>query len=191
MSNEQDTNHTDLSRRRLLGAGFALSGLALAGCATAPDSAGLADPQHPRPRRRPKTGASSTQATTLTDRADAREGAPTMTALAAPRAWVRLPAIPHLPNGKPDRAAARALAACKAAEYWILGTVAEEGATSLRELAARGLPDALVVVLGSEERGLRRLTRESCDFLATIPGAGGVASLNVSAAAAVTLSCVA
>jgi len=86
---------------------------------------------------------------------------------------------------------ARALAACKAADYWILGTVAEEGATSLRELAARGLPDALVVVLGSEEKGLRRLTRENCDFLATIPGAGGVASLNVSAAAAVTLSCVA
>lgn len=85
---------------------------------------------------------------------------------------------------------ARALAACKAADYWILGTVAE-GGTSLRELAARGLPDALVVVLGSEERGLRRLTRESCDFLGTIPGAGGVASLNVSAAAAVTLSCVA
>jgi sulfite dehydrogenase len=38
MSFEQDTHHTDLSRRRLLGAGFALSGLALAGCATAPDS---------------------------------------------------------------------------------------------------------------------------------------------------------
>jgi sulfite dehydrogenase len=35
MSHEQNT---DLSRRRLLGAGFALSGLALAGCATAPDS---------------------------------------------------------------------------------------------------------------------------------------------------------
>jgi sulfite dehydrogenase len=34
MSNQQ---HTELSRRRLLGAGFALSGLALAGCATAPD----------------------------------------------------------------------------------------------------------------------------------------------------------
>lgn len=85
---------------------------------------------------------------------------------------------------------ARALAACKAADYWVLGTVAE-GGTSLRELASRGLPDALVVVLGSEERGLRRLTRESCDFLGTIPGAGGVASLNVSAAAAVTLSCVA
>ena len=85
---------------------------------------------------------------------------------------------------------ARALAACKEAGFWVLGTVAA-GGTSLHELAAKGLPDALVVVLGSEERGLRRLTRESCDFLATIPGAGGVASLNVSAAAAVTLSCVA
>ncbi len=85
---------------------------------------------------------------------------------------------------------ARALAACKEAGFWVLGTVAD-GGTPLHELRAKGLPDALVVVLGSEERGLRRLTRESCDFLATIPGAGGVASLNVSAAAAVTLSCVA
>ena len=85
---------------------------------------------------------------------------------------------------------ARALAAAKDAGFWVLGTVAD-GGTSLRALVAKGLPDALVVVLGSEERGLRRLTRESCDFLATIPGAGGVASLNVSAAAAVTLSCVA
>jgi 23S rRNA (guanosine2251-2'-O)-methyltransferase len=85
---------------------------------------------------------------------------------------------------------ARALAACKDAGFWILGTVAE-GGQSLDALVDAGLPDALVVVLGSEERGLRRLTRESCDFLATIPGAGGVASLNVSAAAAVTLSGVA
>lgn len=85
---------------------------------------------------------------------------------------------------------ARALAACKEAGFWILGTVAD-GGTSLQALVKAGLPDALVVVLGSEEKGLRRLTRESCDFLATIPGAGGVASLNVSAAAAVTLSCVA
>jgi len=85
---------------------------------------------------------------------------------------------------------ARALAAAKEAGFWVLGTVAD-GGSSLRALVAKGLPDALVVVLGSEEKGLRRLTRESCDFLATIPGAGGVASLNVSAAAAVTLSCVA
>jgi 23S rRNA (guanosine2251-2'-O)-methyltransferase len=85
---------------------------------------------------------------------------------------------------------ARALAACKEAGAWILGTV-PDGGQPLRALVEAGLPDALVVVLGGEERGLRRLTRESCDFLATIPGAGGVASLNVSAAAAVTLSAVA
>lgn len=85
---------------------------------------------------------------------------------------------------------ARALEACKAADYWIFGTV-PDGGEPLRALVDKGLPEALVVVLGGEERGLRRLTRESCDFLATIPGAGGVASLNVSAAAAVTLSGVA
>jgi 23S rRNA (guanosine2251-2'-O)-methyltransferase len=82
---------------------------------------------------------------------------------------------------------ARALAQAKEAGFWVVGTVAEAGA-DLRRLAADGTPDALVVVLGSEGHGLRRLTRESCDFLATIPGAGGVASLNVSAAAAVTLA---
>jgi 23S rRNA (guanosine2251-2'-O)-methyltransferase len=82
---------------------------------------------------------------------------------------------------------ARALAQAKEAGFWVLGTVAADGA-DLRRLAADGLPDALVVVLGSEGTGLRRLTRESCDYLATIPGAGGVASLNVSAAAAVTLA---
>lgn len=82
---------------------------------------------------------------------------------------------------------ARALAEAKEAGYWVLGTVAEGGA-DLRQLARDGFPDAMVVVLGSEGTGLRRLTRESCDFLATIPGVGGVASLNVSAAAAVTLA---
>lgn len=82
---------------------------------------------------------------------------------------------------------ARALAEAKEAGFWVLGTVAEGGA-DLRKLLADGLPDRVVVVLGSEGSGLRRLTRESCDFLATISGAGGVASLNVSAAAAVTLA---
>lgn len=82
---------------------------------------------------------------------------------------------------------ARALAEAKEAGFWTIGTLAEGGA-DLRQVVAQGLPDALVVVLGSEGSGLRRLTRESCDFLATIAGAGGVASLNVSAAAAVTLA---
>ncbi|HEY5076816.1 MAG TPA: TrmH family RNA methyltransferase [Acidimicrobiia bacterium] len=45
----------------------------------------------------------------------------------------------------------------------------------------------MVVVVGSEGRGLARLTRDRCDVLVRIPTRGHLASLNVSAAA--TLAC--
>lgn len=83
---------------------------------------------------------------------------------------------------------ARGLATCRDAGGWVLGTV-PQGGESLPELVLRDrLPEPLIVVLGGEHEGMRRLTRERCDLLATIPSGGGVASLNVAAAAAVTLS---
>ena len=44
------------------------------------------------------------------------------------------------------------------------------------------------IILGSEGRGIRRLTLEDSDFKATIPMQGEVNSLNVSASCAVILS---
>jgi len=82
---------------------------------------------------------------------------------------------------------ARVLEQAKAThEWWVIGTVVDDG-RPLLELA-EDPPASMIVVLGSEGSGLRRLTRERCDFLATIDGAGQLGSLNVSAAAAVTLA---
>ncbi|MGH3433027.1 MAG: TrmH family RNA methyltransferase, partial [Thermocrispum sp.] len=49
----------------------------------------------------------------------------------------------------------------------------------------------LVIVLGSEGRGLSRLVRETCDATVSIPMAAGVESLNASVAAGVLLADVA
>jgi 23S rRNA (guanosine2251-2'-O)-methyltransferase len=78
---------------------------------------------------------------------------------------------------------ARAIGELKEAGVWTVGLAAEAGEPY--DQIDFTLPTALV--LGAEGQGLRRLVRESCDRLASIPMRGHVDSLNVSAAAAVVL----
>lgn len=78
---------------------------------------------------------------------------------------------------------ARAVDELKSAGVWTVGLDAE-GKTPYYEL---DLATPTAIVLGAEGHGLRRLVRERCDFVAAIPMAGHVSSLNVSAAAAIVL----
>ncbi len=67
---------------------------------------------------------------------------------------------------------------------WLAGGVEASEGVPYTEVDYRG---ALGVVVGGEHRGLRRLTREGCDHLVTIPMAGTTTSLNVSVALGVLL----
>lgn len=66
---------------------------------------------------------------------------------------------------------------------WLYGT-AGEASESIYKTDLKG---PVAIVMGAEGKGLRRLTRESCDHLIHVPMAGDVSSLNVSVAAGVCL----
>lgn len=66
---------------------------------------------------------------------------------------------------------------------WFVGT-SDRAEKSIYELDLKG---PLAIVLGAEEKGMRRLTEENCDFLASIPMAGKIECLNVSVSAGVCL----
>lgn len=71
----------------------------------------------------------------------------------------------------------------KSENIWVIGVEAE-GRAKYTEWDFRG---SSAIVLGSEGKGLRRLTKEHCDALVSIPLLGHVTSLNVSVAAGIVL----
>jgi 23S rRNA (guanosine2251-2'-O)-methyltransferase len=67
--------------------------------------------------------------------------------------------------------------------YWIVGSKIGNS-TNYSEIDYK---QPIALVLGNEEKGIRRLISEKCDFLAEIPMKGKIQSLNVSVAAGIFL----
>lgn len=66
---------------------------------------------------------------------------------------------------------------------WIVGTAGEAD----HNLYQSKMTGPMALVMGAEGDGMRRLTREHCDELISIPMAGSVSSLNVSVATGICL----
>jgi 23S rRNA (guanosine2251-2'-O)-methyltransferase len=78
---------------------------------------------------------------------------------------------------------ARVLRQLKDHGIWLAGTADDSG----QDLYQADLSGPLGLVMGSEGKGMRRLTAELCDFMLRIPMQGSVSSLNVSVATGVCL----
>ncbi len=72
----------------------------------------------------------------------------------------------------------------KKKEYWIAGA-SGSGEKNIYQHDFKGY--SIVLVLGSEGKGLRRLVQKKCDFLLSIPMTGNISSYNVSVAGALIL----
>ena len=78
---------------------------------------------------------------------------------------------------------ARTLEALKERGVWIFGTAGQAAQT----LYDNDLTGPLALVMGAEGAGMRRLTRDHCDYLIKLPMLGSVSSLNVSVATGICL----
>lgn len=78
---------------------------------------------------------------------------------------------------------ARTLRWLKGEGLWIIGTAGEAQNT----LYQTDFTVPMALVIGAEEKGMRRLTREQCDLLVKLPMVGTVESLNLSVATGVLL----
>lgn len=86
----------------------------------------------------------------------------------------RMCIVPNLP---------RFLRKARLEDYWVVGT-ADTGGMPLWEAQ---LPERVVVVVGGEGAGLRRVVRSQCDVWVTIPWEGPIGTYNASVAASVVL----
>ncbi len=82
---------------------------------------------------------------------------------------------------------ARALEKIKQSNVWVVGTSGDCERTIYSSSDSTSANKRLALVMGSEGKGMRRLTREACDELVSIPMLGTVESLNISVATAVCL----
>ena len=76
------------------------------------------------------------------------------------------------------------LIALQSQGFWVYGAESGEGA---QPLAQALLNEKMVLVLGNEGSGLRKLTAKRCDHLVQVSGTGAMESLNVSASAAILI----
>jgi 23S rRNA (guanosine2251-2'-O)-methyltransferase len=67
---------------------------------------------------------------------------------------------------------------------WFAGLDAGEEATMISDTDLTG---SIGIVVGSEGKGMRRLTRETCDYIVKLPMFGQVSSLNAGVAGAIAM----
>ena len=77
----------------------------------------------------------------------------------------------------------RMLQKLKEQGIWVYGTI-KDGGTSIYQTTFSG---PLCLVIGGEEKGIRPLVKDQCDFRVTIPMQRKIDSLNASVAAAVVI----
>ncbi len=134
---------------------------------------GVEDPQNVGAILRTVDAAGATGVVRQTRRAAPLEGAASKASAGA---------VHHVPVASVVNVA-RAVEELKDLGVWTVGLDAESK-TPYYDL---DLTTPIALVVGAEGYGLRRLVRERCDFMAAIPMAGHVKSLNVSAATAIVL----
>ena len=79
---------------------------------------------------------------------------------------------------------AQAMDSLKEAGAWLVGL---EGSPDARPLFEAPLDAPLGLVIGNEGEGMRQLIRQKCDFLASLPLRGRIASLNAAVAGSIAL----